>query len=265
VDKLLPKNDLSRMTWVEAKEALTQDPVVLLPVGTLEQNGPHCPLGTDTYIADYFSREVARHTDSLVMPAIPYGCSQAFDNFAGTVWLTSGTLQAVVRDIVGALAYHGCRRFMVVNNHGPNQYPAEQAVRDIMQVAKMRVISVWPSQVLHRLAAEMYRDEQNLLGHGGEPMTSVMMALRKEDVRTDLIPDAEQKLSPVGNLQVINSTQSSFRDQPIQFYLDVKEVSDTGQTGDARRASAQKGKVLLDQVIAWGIELVREFKRMEVK
>lgn len=262
---MLPKNDLRQMTWVEAEEALKLDPVVLLPVGTLEQNGPHCPLGTDTFIADYFTREVARHTDSLVAPTIPYGCSQAFKNFAGTVWLNAETLQAVVRDVTRALAHHGCRRFMVVNNHGPNQYPVEQAAREIMEGAQIRIMSVWPSQVLHRLAAEMYRDEVGLMGHGGEPMTSVMMALRAEDVRRDLVPDALQKLSPVGNLQVQNSSQSSFRGQPLQLFLDVREVSETGQTGDARRASAEKGKVLLEKVIAWGVELVNEFKRMEVK
>ena len=262
---MLPKNDLRQMTWVEAEEALKLNPVVLLPIGTLEQNGPHCPLGTDTFIADYFTREVARQTDSLVLPVIPYGCSQAFKNFAGTVWLAAETLQALVRDVTRALAHHGCRRFMVVNNHGPNQYPVEQAIREIMEGAKIRAISVWPSQILHRLAVEIYRDEAGVLGHGGEPMTSVMMALRAEDVRRDLVPDALQKLSPVGNLQVQNSSQSLFHGQPLQFFLDVREVSETGQTGDARRASAEKGKVLLEKVIAWGVELVNEFKRTEVK
>ena len=262
---MLAKNDLGSMTWVEAEKALKLDPVVLLPVGTLEQNGPHCPLGTDTFIADYFTREVARQTDSLVLPAIPYGCSQAFRSFAGTVWLTAGTLQAVVQDVARALAHHGCHRFMVVNNHGPNQYPVEQAVREVMTTAKIRVISVWPSQVLHRMALEMYREEPGVIGHGGEPMTSVMMALRGEDVRTDLVPDGVQKLSPVGNFQVGNSTQSWFRGHPLQFYLDVREVTGTGQTGDARRASAQKGKALLEKAVAWGIGLVEEFKRMEVK
>lgn len=259
----MEKCELSEMTWVEARDALIPGRVVLLPVGTTEQNGPACPLGIDTYIAHYFAVEVAKRTGSLVLPAIPYGCSGAFRSFPGTVWVEAETLRSLARDIARALAHHGVERLVAVNNHGTNLYPVQQALYQVMDETGLRALTVWPSQVIHKMADEDRRNQPVEMGHGGEPMTSVMMAIKSDLVRVDLSPATPQALSPKGDFKIKNSSLASFKGFPVHLYTDIREVSKTGQTGDSSKASSEYGRQLLQRVIQWGVELIYAFKRVE--
>ncbi|MGE5542118.1 MAG: creatininase family protein [Bacillota bacterium] len=256
------KYELGTMTWAEAKEANLPEKVVLLPIGTTEQNGPACPLSIDTYISNYFAVEVARRTGSIAMPAIPYGCSAAFGGFAGTIWLEPSTLEAVVRDVARACARHGVKRFVAVNNHGPNQAAVETALRQVMRETGMKTIGVWPGEITRKLAEEELKAHPEVLGHGGEPMTSLIMAIAPHTVRKDLAAESPQKHSAIGRFVVRNSVQSTFEGHPVRLYLDVDQVSKTGQTGDPRGASAEFGQRLLDHLVAWGVDLVEELKRV---
>ncbi len=256
------KTDLARMTWKEAAEAIPAAPVALLPVGSLEQNGPQCPLGTDTTVAEYFARRVAGATGSLALPAIGYGCSQAFEGFAGTIALAPETLARVVADVLRGARRQGLTHVLVVNNHGPNESAIEGAIREVRAAAGGRFAIVWPSQVLQQMAsAAPPPGFAEARGHGGEPTTSVMLAIDPEAMRMDLaVPDRPRDL---GAFQVEASMRARFGRYPLNLCVDIDQVSATGVTGDPRAASAAVGAPLLEALVAWGVELVREFRKLD--
>src|SRR5260370_593622 len=101
---------------------LARDPrsVVILPLGAVEQHGPHLPLLVDWLGAEALAQTVAPHLERagyrvILAPALPYGASPLAARWPGTVSLTPGTLRRVIVEIVAGLAGHGFRRFVLAN------------------------------------------------------------------------------------------------------------------------------------------------------
>src|SRR5437899_8414324 len=114
---------LAERTWPEAAR-LARDPrsVVLLPLGAIEQHGPHLPLLVDWLGAEELARRIAPHLTRagyrpILAPALPYGVSTLAVTWGGTVSLSRRTLKRVIVEIVAALSRHGCRSFGFVNYH----------------------------------------------------------------------------------------------------------------------------------------------------
>ena len=112
---------LAECTWREAARlARDERAVVLLPLGAIEQHGPHLPLLVDWLGAEELARHVAPHLRRagyrpVLAPSIPYGASPLAETWPGTVSLSAATLRRVIVDVVGSLARHGFRRFVLAN------------------------------------------------------------------------------------------------------------------------------------------------------
>ena len=103
--------------WIENEPV----PVVVLGVGSIEQHGPHLPLGMDSLGARHFVHEVASRTNSVCFHPVWPGYSPHHMGFRGTVTLSEDTLQAVLMDTIGSLSEHGVKRFVMSNHHGGNR------------------------------------------------------------------------------------------------------------------------------------------------
>jgi creatinine amidohydrolase len=103
--------------WLENEPA----PVVVLGVGSIEQHGPHLPLGMDTLGARHFIHEVARRTNSVCFHPCWPGYSPHHMGFPGTVTFSEETLLSVLMDTIGSLSEHGVKRFVMSNHHGGNR------------------------------------------------------------------------------------------------------------------------------------------------
>jgi creatinine amidohydrolase len=132
---------LAERTWPEAAR-LAADPrsVVLLPLGAIEQHGPHLPLLVDWLGAEQLARRVAPHLRHagfrpVVLPGLPYGVSPLARGFAGTIGLSTRTLVAIVTEIIRALRTQGFRRFVLTN------YQADPAHLAAMARIKRRLES----------------------------------------------------------------------------------------------------------------------------
>jgi creatinine amidohydrolase len=259
----LRKTDLSHMSWKEAEQVRDHRPVVLIPVGTVEQQGPHCPLGADYFVAEYFARQVAEATRSIIVPGIPYGYSEAFQGFCGTIWLKPSTLQAVVKDVCESLLSHGFDHLVIVNNHGPNEPAIEYALRQIRRDYGILIPVLWPSLLASQWVSELYAGSKAAIGHGGEPKTSMMLFVTSDDMRMDLAE--KDLLREFQGLHPQSSTRALFRDLPIGLYLDIDEVSETGVKGDPRIADRDRGKMLLERLVQYGIEFVTHFRDMDTR
>ncbi len=120
----VPRRSLPRLadcTWIDAR-ALARDPrvVVLLPLGAVEQHGPHLPLSVDWLGAEELAYRIAPHLrrakwKPVLAPSLPYGASPLAADWPGTISLSVTTLRRVIVEVVRALAGHGFRRVVLTN------------------------------------------------------------------------------------------------------------------------------------------------------
>ena len=218
----------------------------VLPVGAIEQHGPHLPLSVDWFQGEIVARQVAERLDAFLLPGIPFGCSQAHTGFRGTVSLAPETLGAVVTDIAESLLEQGFRRIAVLNFHGGNLI-LKLAVRDLnLSQSIGKVVLVSPSQDAGAKLDEIlegYPDEQ----HAGELETSVMLHAALEqvgDTRVDHVPN-------VG---------------PVYFdYLPMKEFCPDGVWGRSSLATAEKGRLAIDAMVDYTVDYLQDtFARLGV-
>lgn len=164
---------LAECTWVEArKRARDRRAVVLLPLGAVEQHGPHLPLFVDCLGAEELARRLAPRLARegwrpLLAPTLPYGASPLAERWAGTVSLSETTLSRLIVEIVGGLARHGFRRFVLTN------YQADPGHLRAIAVALM----LSPLVLRHMRSPNPQRE-----WHSGELETALVL-----DVRPDLV------------------------------------------------------------------------------
>jgi len=252
---------LSHLNWQEVLEITRQPSVVLLPVGSLEQNGCACPLGTDSLVAEHFCHRLAQMTNSVVAPTIPYGQSEAFKSFPGTVWLRPETLRRVVADVFVGLAASRFTHILVVNNHGRNEPTIEDAAREVSEKTDVVIGMIWPLGVMGELARRSAHLPAESMGHGGEPMASIIKYIAPDALRLDGAgPD---HLSQWGGFSIVNSCKALFEELPFGLYVDVAQVSDSGTTGDPTGANSEFGEHLLQEALNWAAKAVEAFRQLE--
>ncbi|MHB0871599.1 MAG: creatininase family protein, partial [Chloroflexota bacterium] len=125
--------ELGNMTWKQAAAARDRGAVVLIPIGTQEQNGSISPLSADTLLAVEVARKVALQAGAVVAPSINYGYSPHFVHFPGTVCLKPDTLRALIADVCENLIANGFDKLVFVNCHNFNEPIMEQAARDVKE------------------------------------------------------------------------------------------------------------------------------------
>src|SRR5438445_304548 len=134
------------MTSGEFATVARTDPIVIVPVGALEEHGPHLPLGADMIQPLHVLDEVARRTGAFVAPSIPYGVCTTTRPYPGTVSVSVDSLKAFVRDVLDDFVRNGVRRVMVVSGHAGREHmmalrAAAQEVVDRKTGLKATVLS----------------------------------------------------------------------------------------------------------------------------
>lgn len=140
--------EMDRMTWPEVRDAVQQGlDSVLIPFGSTEQHGPHCPTGTDTFNCYHTALKTAEELgNALVAPALPYGMCLGVMEFPGTVTITAQTLQTVAQEIVMSYAKHGFKKIILFNGHMPQGtilLEAARAVRDVRPDLYVVAVNAW--------------------------------------------------------------------------------------------------------------------------
>src|SRR5262245_30841890 len=114
---------LEELTRDQAR-ALAPEALVVLPVGAIEQHGPHLPVGTDYFVVEHIARaaamSLADRVPILVAPALPFGSSHHHLPFGGTLSLSTETYYRALRDLAESLIASGFRRIFILNGHGGN-------------------------------------------------------------------------------------------------------------------------------------------------
>ena len=247
------------MSWEEVAEAIPQRPIILLPIGTVEQHGPHLPVNADNMVAAFVALRAAEATNALVAPNINYGNSAVFNKFPGTIPVRQETLANVVRDVCQALIWQGFRRIIFVDNHGGNEPVCEQVARELKAEHGVVIGSVYPWSLGYQLMRDTYDDPATAYGHGAEPETSAMLAMFPEDVVE--ARRASGTVQPFAGWQVKGYSKVTVPGRPAAgtVYLDSDEVAPNGVTGDGSVASVERGRTWIDRVVGFTIDFVNHY------
>jgi creatinine amidohydrolase len=260
----MAKRRISEMSWREVRAALAAQPVVLIPLGSTEQHGPVSPTG-DYLIADEIAVRVAERTNSLITPVIPFGNSEYFRSFPGTISVRSETLAAVAEDVCTSLLDHGFERLLFVNGHSGNDPILEDVARRIRRTRGIRIVTIKPGAFRPpALLKQLYGDDvMRVLGHGGEPLASMWLHLRPELV--DLKANEAGARADYYGLTINDLSVAMFERTPVAVYFDMEEISSNGSMGDSTVASADKGRAILEAVVDGCVAFVERFKQMNIR
>jgi creatinine amidohydrolase len=188
---------LERMTWNEARAARDGHRLLIIPIGAIEQHGPHLPLGTDTIVGFELARRVARRHGAVVAPAMCYAARSSprsgggGRSFPGSTGVTAQTLVDIVKDVTSEFFRSGFRRVAYLNAHYENSplvYEAlTEAIEPYQETCKAIMVNWW-EQIQPEDIGQIFGE--NFPGweaeHAGVAETSLMEELRPELVRTEL-------------------------------------------------------------------------------
>ena len=179
----MTKVRMAELTGGEARGIYPRNPVILLPMGSHEDQGPHAPMGdylSADAIADLIARRaVERGVETLIAPALPFGGADYFGSMPGGISLTQPTLRAVLSDMLGCLIRHDLTRLIVINGHGGNVQAIHDATQPFWVQRQILIPSFYLWRVGYGLLPGIVGDEKAKLvsGHGADPLTSVAMHL----------------------------------------------------------------------------------------
>jgi creatinine amidohydrolase len=233
-----PGRRFDELTDPEIAAALARSPRVVLPMGSVEQHGPHLPTGTDFFAATAISLAVAEHLDALVLPLCPLGVTPMHMPYPGTVSLRPETLQAVVGDIGSSLAAHGCREFVLLNWHEGNIPSLALAAEHLHRDLGLSVVVVQACYV----AEERYGPVAGGLTHGGKIEAWSVLAGRPDLVHLD-------RAEGSGDRRQGELVDRLRRDRSFQPMLtDVRTMSSTGWYGNPEGATEQEARQFVTEL-----------------
>ncbi len=135
-----PTRDLNAINWIDfAKWVPRHVTTVLLPVGTLEAHGV-ANNGADNTVPEALARDLAGRVNAMVAPTIPYGVTTSLSAFPGTFRIAPEVFKAYAREVMRGLAKAGFHNLIVINGHGPNFDPLEQACAEVSEETGLRTL-----------------------------------------------------------------------------------------------------------------------------
>ncbi|MFD1882875.1 creatininase family protein [Paracoccus pacificus] len=253
------------MTVAEFRDRLPEDPVILLPLGSQEEQGPHAPMG-DYQLAEAVALRAAELSGAIAAPCLPFGYAEFFRGFPGGIQLRAATFCAVLEDMLGAFLDHGIERLLILNGHSTNAFLIDQVARKLRRERGVAIASVdlWRA-IPDSLWTRLYGDKAAAArGHGADPLTSLAMYLQPAAMRPDLIrPSAKGRAL---GLPMTGVAGISFGEMPVGLPLNADEVNPDGMMGgDAHLASAAHGEAIFTELTRSIAKLVAHLKGCDMR
>lgn len=248
---------LDALSGPEAALALGADSIVLVPVGAIEQHGPHMPLSVDYVIADESAKAIVDmlgdELDLWMIPTLPYSKSNEHAWSPGTMWLSATTMHHMLGDIGRCVAKTGARRIVFLNGHGGNSTLLNVACRELRLeygLLTFLVHAFIPPAYSTAPPSEASTNELGMGIHGGYRETSVMMHLRPDLVNLAL---AERNVP-----EWLDDNEHVRFGGTVQFGWLSNDFGPAGHIGDPTGASADAGKVMFEDAIRVVCDQLRE-------
>ena len=269
------KYSYEKLTWHEVNEAVTEDKVALIPVGTIEDHGPHLPLDTDVLIATSVAEETAKliPDELVVLPTVAFGYSPHHIDFPGPITIPTPRLShdwdVLVRymhNVAASLAHHGFRKILMLNAHGSNRPCLDLAARlTIVDYPGVQCgyLSWWELEDVQKTFDEVL--DSPLTAHACEIETSVYLAVQPEMVYMDKAEaDTSYNFSPhVWSNMRVKKPGPEFKN-PIHMTDYWSMDTSNGVWGDPTVATAEKGKAILTAAARELAEVIVELRQRKI-
>ena len=250
------------MTWQEIRDARERNPVILIPAGTLETQGPNTYVGLEYVVPQRLAQAVARRTEALVVPPVPFGYSALFQDFPGTISLRPEVLTAVYEDVVTSILKHGFDHLMFLAMHVPNQPMMDHLANRIRDERGILIAWINPGRLAPDIMRETSPDYEAARGHGADPGLSLASYLEPEagDL-SQVIPNQVETEFRGFAMEGLTPTYRGFN---VHMAMRLQDVSpQTGGYGDPSFASSEQGEVIFNGMVDYTVGLVEQFGQMD--
>ncbi|MBM4466061.1 MAG: creatininase family protein [Chloroflexi bacterium] len=252
---------LGEMTWPQVKELARPGTVVMVPVGAIEQHGPHLPIDTDARCAEAVAHRSAEATGDvpvLVAPLQSYAISGHHMEFPGTMALSSQTFLSAIIELTMCLVHHGFKNIFWLNGHGGNFPCLSVAARDVRNQVKvcMAVASFW--QIAGDQIKAIRESGVGGIAHACELETSLIMHLRPDLVRTEHIKKNIPKWrTPWFGMDLIYGRK-------VMLGHQVADFTRNGVFGDPTLSTPEKGKRFMDAITQAVADFLKDFSTWDL-
>ena len=229
----------AEMTAPEIRKLPRDETLILAPIAACEQHSGHLPVFTDSILVGAVADGVERNLRGrvLLLPVLWMGASEHHLPFGGTLTATLPTYELMLIDLLSPLLKDGFSRIMLLNGHGGNIDPLHMALRRLDALFPKAVLTgaaYW--EIAEAEIAAQCLGPRKVMGHACEIETSMMMHLRPDLVRTELILDDPDKTP-----EAITG---------LFWARDFGRRTDHGAVGHPEKANAERGKEMLEAVVA---------------
>ena len=233
-----------------ADEIVALDPeIAIIPVGSLEQHGPHLPVMTDWAIAGELGKRVAEKMNAFLLPALPISTCREHMGKKGSVWMEPVTFYQMMTDIIMSLKLQGFKKVAILQCHG-GVFMMTPLVRDLNARHNPDLMVALADSCT--FMSRMYQEgivQTNTELHAGEQETSQILAVAPETVHmdraVDFVPDVPR---------------------PYLSYGSIFRASPSGVWGEPSFATAEKGESIFRRTAELMVEeLNKAFAYMEAK
>ncbi len=249
------------MTWPEIRDAAKQGRAVIVPVGTIEDHGPHLPVDTD----DRLCWEICQRAGALVpdevvvIPPVLHGYSPHHMDFPGAISIGSQTFVNYVLDVCKSLAHHGFKRILIVNSHGSNAHLLDSVARLTMIETEGQVLcAAFFYGTLTRFTEVVSQILEQPVGRGGhadEMETSMYLAIK---------PELVEMSKALKELKSPSVALAALVGMGHHIWPYWSSHTESGIVGDATLASKEKGEKLLEAAAAGVADVARELSKREI-
>lgn len=230
--------------------------VAVLPVGAVEQHGPHLPVSVDATLNEAILARAAALLPAdcpvTLLPAMPVGKSNEHLAFPGTLTLGAETLTRLWTDIGESVLRAGVRKLVLFNSHGGQPQIMDIVARDLRVRHRMLVVLANWFQMVD--PAEWYADDEIRYGiHGGAIETAMMLHVRPDLVRMDKAQDFASAPKAI-------RAAAKYLDpgDKLSFAWQAQDLNPAGAVGDATAADAETGRAIVDKAADKLAKLLRE-------
>ena len=227
------------LTAEDLRAKAAHDAIVILPVASMEQHGPHLPVGVDTYLCEAVCKAGAERavgdTPVVVAPTLWCGMAEHHMAYGGTFTFDIPAYRAVLLAFLKSIERHGFSRVFIINGHGGNIAALNAFLPDFARETKLKVLATTYFE-LSRADLAQFLEDQKSVHHACEVETSMMMVVAPDTVKCERFAEAYGMLG--------QDVEKVLRGPPSQFH-NFKAITPSGVIGDARRASAAKGEKIV--------------------
>ena len=241
------------LTAEDLRAKAAANAIVILPVASMEQHGPHLPVGVDTFLCEAVCKAGAelavKDQPVVVAPTLWCGMAEHHMAYGGTFTFDIPTYKAVLLAFLKSIERHGFKRVFIVNGHGGNIAALNSFLPDFARETGLHLYATTYFELSSSDLAQFLEDQKRV-HHACEVETSMMMVVAPATVKRERLGEAFGMLN--------GDPRKAF---PAARFHSFKDLTPSGVVGDARRANAQKGEKLLD-VCSQGLATTLKNKEM---